>query len=224
MHRSKWSFTFPDPAKSGVSTLPQSTTMAGEGPIIITGQGEDKGGENPMPVQSWPRVAGLVLGILVMTAGAAAPTASRTKSRRPASCGSGSRSARPAARSGRPGPKPAAMPGCRSISARKWRRNSACPLNMSCSRIPARSPTPPRRAPGMSPGCRRTRSARPGCRSGPVYEVTDATYIVKSGSSVTNFQTLDQPGIRVAAVKQHHHHARRAGDIEECEGHGLPDL
>jgi polar amino acid transport system substrate-binding protein len=35
---------------------------------------------------------------------------------------------------------------------------------------------------------------------GPVYEVADATYIVKAGSSVTNFQTLDQPGIKVAAV------------------------
>jgi polar amino acid transport system substrate-binding protein len=35
---------------------------------------------------------------------------------------------------------------------------------------------------------------------GPIYEVTDATYIVKPGSTVTNFQTLDQPGIKVAAV------------------------
>jgi polar amino acid transport system substrate-binding protein len=35
---------------------------------------------------------------------------------------------------------------------------------------------------------------------GPIYEVTDATYIVKAGSTVTNFQMLDQPGIKVAAV------------------------
>jgi polar amino acid transport system substrate-binding protein len=35
---------------------------------------------------------------------------------------------------------------------------------------------------------------------GPIYEVADATYIVKAGSMVTNFQTLDQPGITVAAV------------------------
>src|ERR1700677_1600566 len=35
---------------------------------------------------------------------------------------------------------------------------------------------------------------------GPIYDVADATYIVKAGSSVTNFQTLDQPGVRVAAV------------------------
>ena len=35
---------------------------------------------------------------------------------------------------------------------------------------------------------------------GPVYEVSDATYIVKAGSPVMNFQQLDQPGIKVAAV------------------------
>jgi polar amino acid transport system substrate-binding protein len=35
---------------------------------------------------------------------------------------------------------------------------------------------------------------------GPTYEVADATYIVKAGSSAVNFQTLDQPGIKVAAV------------------------
>jgi polar amino acid transport system substrate-binding protein len=35
---------------------------------------------------------------------------------------------------------------------------------------------------------------------GPVYETADATYIVKAGSPVTNFQTLDQPGIKIAAV------------------------
>ena len=35
---------------------------------------------------------------------------------------------------------------------------------------------------------------------GPIYEVTEATYIVKPGSTVTSFQTLDQPGVKVAAV------------------------
>jgi polar amino acid transport system substrate-binding protein len=35
---------------------------------------------------------------------------------------------------------------------------------------------------------------------GPIYEVADATYIVKPGSPVTNFATLDQPGIKVAVV------------------------
>ena len=35
---------------------------------------------------------------------------------------------------------------------------------------------------------------------GPIYEVADATYIVKVGSMVTNFRELDQPGVKVAAV------------------------
>ena len=35
---------------------------------------------------------------------------------------------------------------------------------------------------------------------GPVYEVSDATYLVKAGSTITNFATLDQPGVKVAAV------------------------
>ena len=35
---------------------------------------------------------------------------------------------------------------------------------------------------------------------GPTYEVADATYIVKAGSSATDFRTLDQAGVKVAAV------------------------
>ncbi|MBB4428183.1 polar amino acid transport system substrate-binding protein [Bradyrhizobium sp. CIR48] len=35
---------------------------------------------------------------------------------------------------------------------------------------------------------------------GPIYEVADATYIVKPGSNLSNFATLDQLGIKVAAV------------------------
>jgi polar amino acid transport system substrate-binding protein len=34
---------------------------------------------------------------------------------------------------------------------------------------------------------------------GPIYEVADATYIVKAGSGITNFASLDQPGVTVAA-------------------------
>jgi polar amino acid transport system substrate-binding protein len=37
-----------------------------------------------------------------------------------------------------------------------------------------------KRAPGMSPSCRRIPSARDGCRLGPIYEAADATYIVKA--------------------------------------------
>jgi polar amino acid transport system substrate-binding protein len=35
---------------------------------------------------------------------------------------------------------------------------------------------------------------------GPIYEAADATYIVKAGSSAKDFATLDQPGVKVAAV------------------------
>jgi polar amino acid transport system substrate-binding protein len=35
---------------------------------------------------------------------------------------------------------------------------------------------------------------------GPIYEVADATYIVKPGSAVKDFAGLDQPGVKVAAV------------------------
>ncbi len=35
---------------------------------------------------------------------------------------------------------------------------------------------------------------------GPIYEVADATYIVKANSPLANFATLDQPGTKVAAV------------------------
>jgi polar amino acid transport system substrate-binding protein len=35
---------------------------------------------------------------------------------------------------------------------------------------------------------------------GPIYEVTEATYIVKAGSSIKNFADLDQPGVKVVAV------------------------
>ncbi len=35
---------------------------------------------------------------------------------------------------------------------------------------------------------------------GPIYETADATYIVKAGSPIKDFATLDQPGVKVAAV------------------------
>lgn len=35
---------------------------------------------------------------------------------------------------------------------------------------------------------------------GPIYEVADATYIVRPGSGITSFATLDQVGVKVAAV------------------------
>src|SRR5271154_865243 len=35
---------------------------------------------------------------------------------------------------------------------------------------------------------------------GPIYEMNESTYIVKAGSTIANYQTLDQPGVKVAAV------------------------
>jgi len=35
---------------------------------------------------------------------------------------------------------------------------------------------------------------------GPIYEVSEATYIVKAGSTIKNFADLDQPGVKVVAV------------------------
>jgi polar amino acid transport system substrate-binding protein len=35
---------------------------------------------------------------------------------------------------------------------------------------------------------------------GPIYEVAEATYIVKAGSTIKDFATLDQAGVQVAAV------------------------
>jgi polar amino acid transport system substrate-binding protein len=35
---------------------------------------------------------------------------------------------------------------------------------------------------------------------GPIYEVADATYIIRPGSPIGNFQALDQAGVKVAAV------------------------
>ena len=55
---------------------------------------------------------------------------------------------------------------------------------------------------------------------GPIYEVADATYIVKAGSPIKDFATLDQDGVKVAAVnntttmrgaKAHLKHARVTG-------------
>jgi len=35
---------------------------------------------------------------------------------------------------------------------------------------------------------------------GPVYEISEATYIVKAGSTIKDYTSLDQPGVTVAAV------------------------
>src|ERR1700704_5186293 len=37
---------------------------------------------------------------------------------------------------------------------------------------------------------------------GPVYEVADATFIVRSGSTIANFMDLDKPNTKIAAVNK----------------------
>ena len=37
---------------------------------------------------------------------------------------------------------------------------------------------------------------------GPIYEVADATFIVKAGSPIANFMDLDKPGTKIAAVNK----------------------
>ena len=37
---------------------------------------------------------------------------------------------------------------------------------------------------------------------GPIYEVADATFIVKPGSAIANFMDLDKPGVKIAAVNK----------------------
>jgi polar amino acid transport system substrate-binding protein len=37
---------------------------------------------------------------------------------------------------------------------------------------------------------------------GPIYEVADATFIVKAGSTIANFMDLDKPGTKIAAVNK----------------------
>ena len=55
---------------------------------------------------------------------------------------------------------------------------------------------------------------------GPVDDVTDATYIVKAGSTATSFATLDQPGGRRILVDQDRNGrvCRRAGRSRQGDG------
>ena len=59
---------------------------------------------------------------------------------------------------------------------------------------------------------------------GPIYEVADATYIVKPGSTVTEFRDPRSTRRQDRRRQQHHDHARRDRASEECQGHRLPDL
>ena len=59
---------------------------------------------------------------------------------------------------------------------------------------------------------------------GPIYEVADATYIVKPGSTVTNFADPGPARHQGRRRQQHDHHARRDRASEERQGHRLSEL
>ena len=80
------------------------------------------------------------------------------------------------------------------------------------------------RAIGTSPSCRRIPERETKMSFGPIYEVADATYIVKAGSPVDQFPDARSARHQGRGRQQHHHHARRDGASEERQGHGLSDL
>ena len=59
---------------------------------------------------------------------------------------------------------------------------------------------------------------------GPIYEVPDATYIVKAGSPAIEFRDARSARHQGRGGQQHHHHARRDRASEECQSHRLSDL
>ncbi len=59
---------------------------------------------------------------------------------------------------------------------------------------------------------------------GPIYEVADATYIVKAGSTVDEFPDARPARRQGRRRQQHHDHARRDRASEERQSHGLSDL
>ena len=59
---------------------------------------------------------------------------------------------------------------------------------------------------------------------GPIYEVADATYIVKAGSSVNEFHNARPARRQGRRRQQHDDHARGDRASEECQGHRLSDL
>ena len=59
---------------------------------------------------------------------------------------------------------------------------------------------------------------------GPIYEVADATYIVKPGSTVTNFAGPRSARHQDRRRQQHDHHAWRDRASEERQGHRLSEL
>jgi polar amino acid transport system substrate-binding protein len=170
--------------------------MAGEGSIIITGHEW----RNLMSYQAWPRIAGIVLGVLmVMSVPASAdplkdeiaPTGKLRVAIGISPAGGAYWSTRTEAGgyAGVPVDLGREMAAQLGVPVEYVAYQNSGQITDAASKGAwdvTFLPKDPERETKMS--------------FGPVYEVADATYIVKAGSSATNFQTLDQPGMKVAAV------------------------
>jgi polar amino acid transport system substrate-binding protein len=180
----------------GFHRLPQSATMAIEGSIVITGRRVEK----PMSVQSVPYIAGVVLAVSMMMAGSVSADALKDEI---ASTGKLRVAIAISPAGGAFWSTKTAAGGYAGVPV-DLGKEMAAQLGVPVEYVAYQNsgqitdsvpkgdwditflPKDPERETRMS--------------FGPVYEVADATYIVKPGSSVTNFQPLDQPGIKVAAV------------------------
>jgi polar amino acid transport system substrate-binding protein len=180
----------------GFHRLPQSATMAIEGSIVITGRRVEK----PMSVQSVPYIAGVVLAVSMMMAGSVSADALKDEI---ASTGKLRVAIAISPAGGAFWSTKTAAGGYAGVPV-DLGKEMAAQLGVPVEYVAYQNsgqitdsvpkgdwditflPKDPERETRMS--------------FGPVYEVADATYIVKPGSSVTNFQTLDQPGVKVAAV------------------------
>jgi polar amino acid transport system substrate-binding protein len=153
-----------------------------------------------MSFQSWPRIAGLVLGVLVMTAGAAgadalkdeiAPTGKLRVAIAISAAGGAfwSSKTESGGYAGVPvdlGKAMAAQLGVPVEYVAYQNSGQITDVAAKGAWDVAWLPKDPEREKEMA--------------FGPIYNVSDTTYIVKAGSTVTNFHELDQPGVKVAAV------------------------
>jgi polar amino acid transport system substrate-binding protein len=170
--------------------------MAGEGSILITSREK----RNPMIQRFLLRLAGLVLGISMMMAGSAGADALKDEiaptgklrvaiAISPAGGAFWSTKAETGGYAGVPVDLGREMAAQLGVPVEYVVFQNSGQITDSVSKggwDVTFLPKDPERATKMS--------------FGPVYEVADATYIVKPNSSVTNFETLDQPGVRIAAV------------------------
>jgi len=161
---------------------------------------EPMGSENPMFNQSLPRIAGLVLGVSVMIAGPASADALRDE----------------IAPTGKLRVAIAISPAGGAFWSIKTEAGGYAGVPVDLGKEMAAQLGVPVEYVAYQNSGQITDAASKGTWDvtflpqdaqratemtfGPIYDVTDATYIVKAGSSAMNFRELDQPGVKVAAV------------------------